>query len=560
MNFCMKEQWRPVLIGFFLLAFVGLQMLGMAYKTPLGAPPDERAHLSYIHDAMQPGAWLPDYRAGEIYLMEENVNYLKHPALYYAALALVGRALDLDIYADVRIFRLVNVLMVLLGLALFIGFCRRISIGWFPTSVLLLSVAAIPMFSYHAGSVNNDNLIYAAVALVFYGLARGVDGGLPAFGWVAIGFVIAALTKVTAGAFLSFFLLFYLLLEWRRWAIFFHERAFWVSAIGAITVVVGYYLLTHWFYGSFLPSPRYLYTLTTPDTVISFTDYLAEFGRKMTERMAGIMSHLSFGPMINQVVPIFYAMLLTPVLAGVVIRFIPAWRSQSAGRLIFFDAILLGFLAVLALHVSLGYGAYSQTGALGGMQPRYYLYLMPWLFTAAFFLLRKPNFDALLAVPLAVLVLFSFWGFMPFAQERQMTVLAGQHSPLILDTDWRVESHTLKLRVRDKVVGHVDDFSLEDGIIYARGWAFEQSTNLPVNRILLTMGDVIVGSRPSNVIRPDVMAAMASRNAEQSGFSFFAFGVPKEVEFCEFSILVEFDDGSYGVLEAGVCSPWRSIQ
>lgn len=554
----MTETSRSILIATFLLAFVGLQIVGMVFKTPLGGPSDERAHLSYIHDAMQPGAWLPNYRDGEIYLMEENINYLKHPALYYSALALVGRAAGLDVYDDLQVFRMINMLMILVGLALFIGFCRRMALGWLTTSVLTLSVTAVPMFSYYAGSVNNDNLAYAAVALVFFGLAHGVDGRPPCFGWVALGYTVAALTKVTAGAFLSFFLLFYLLLEWRRWPIFYRERAFWVSVLAAVSIIACYYLTIRWQYGSFLPSPRYLYTLTAPESVISFGEYFEEFRQKMVGRAGTVMAHVNFSPMMSQAAPAFYGMFVGPLLVWFCVRLIPGWRSRQPGRLPIADALLLGFLAVLGLHLSIGYEAYGNTGALGGMQPRYYLYLMPFVLTPAFFLLRRPEFDALLAVPLAGVVLVSFWGSVPFAQEKQYIEVISRHRPIVFDTDWPTEPYNLNLRMRSEVVGHVDDFWLRGGSVYARGWAYEAITDSPVNRVLLTLGNTIVGSRPSNVSRPDLRASTLSQNAEQTGFSFVVYGIPEGTDICELSLLVEFKDGSYGVLKAGACSPWSS--
>lgn len=556
----MKNQWiergHLVLIIVFLLSFVGLQASGMAVKTPLGAPPDERAHLSYIHDVMQPGAWMPDYRAGEIYEMEDNINYLKHPALYYSALGLFGQAVGLDVYEDLRVFRFINVGIVLVGLAFFIGFCLRMGVGWFATSLLTLSVTAVPMFGYIAGSVNNDNLAYAAVAVVFFGLAKGVSGALPGFGWVAFGFVVAALTKVTAGAFLSFFLLIYLLREWRRLPVFFSQPRFWVSAFAAISIVAGYYLIVRWQYGSFLPSPRYLYTLAPPDQLIGFSRYFEEFLQKMVGRGAGVMGHMSFSPL-RWPANIFYAgMFLLPLFFWLVLRIVSPWRSADPVRLRLADSLLFGLLGVLGLHLTIGYEAYSNTGALGGMQPRYYLYLMPLILTPAFFLLKRPSFQGLFAVPLAGLVMVSFWGSVPFFHERQYIETLGLHRAIIFDTDWPIRPYELNLRMRSAVLGHVDQFWLTGTSAYARGWAYEDITDSAVNRIVMTVGNTIVGSRPSNVTRSDLKASVGSSNAEQVGFSFAVHGLPDGTILCDLALLVEFLDGSYGVLEAGECSPW----
>lgn len=569
MSKSIPQSLRSALIVVFLLSFVGLQAVGMVYKTPLGSPPDERAHVSYIHDAMQSSTRLPDYQAGEIYRMEDNLNYLKHPALYYAALGVVGGAAGWDVYEQIYQFRLLNVVIVLVGLGFFVGFCRRMGLNWPVTSALTLSVTAVPMFSFNAGSVNNDNLAYTAVAIVLFGLAQGVvrnqqDVGpvpLPAFGWIAVGFVMAALTKVTAGAFLSFFLLFYLLREWRRLPIFFQQRAFWISALSAVFAVGGYYLFVYSQHGSFLPSPRYLYALTPPDEVITFSEYLQEFWRYMTERATGVMAHISFTPMINAAVKIYYWMFLGPLLVWLILRLIPVFRHADPARTRLADSLVLAFLAVLALHVHIGYGAYSNTGVLGGMQPRYYLYLVPVLLAPAFFLLKHRDLQTLLMLPLAAVILVSFWASVPFAQERQYIEISGRHTPLVYDIEWPAETHRLdiRLRLQTDLVGSLDEFWLERDVVYARGWAFDKSVDRPVTRVLLMLHNAMIGSRASNISRTDVRAALALPQAEQTGFAFFTYGIPEDTDLCEISLLVEFQDGSHGVLHAGECTSWALL-
>jgi len=569
MSASIPQSLRSALIVVFLLSFVGLQAVGMVYKTPLGAPPDERAHLSYIHDVMQPGGWMPDYRAGGIYLMEDNINYLMHPPLYYIAMGVVGSLAGWDVYAQIHQFRLLNVGLVLIGLGFFIGFCRRMELNWPVTSVLTLSLTAVPMFAYYAGSVNNDNLVYTAVAIVLFGLAQGTARSphpsapalLPGFGWVAVGYTIAALTKVTAGAFLTFFLLFYLLLEWRRLSLFFQQSAFWVNAFGAVLVVGGYYLFAHWQYGSFLPSPRYLYVLTPPEDLMTFSEYAQAFWRFMTTRASGVMAHISFTPMIGVAVKFYHWMFLGPLLVWLILRFIPAFRHPDPTRTRLADSLVLAVLAVLALHLHIGYGAYSNTGVLGGMQPRYYLYLAPLVLAPAFFLLKRHEIQTLLALPLAALVIISFWASVPFAQERQYIEISDRHPPLVFKTDeneWPVEIQgvDMRLRLQTDLVGSLDEFWLERDVVYARGWVFDKSDNQPVTRVMLMLQDEVIGSRASNISRPDVRAALALPQAERTGFAFYTYGIPEDTELCEISLLVEFQDGSHGVMEPGECTQW----
>ena len=79
--------------GLFSL-IVLLQSWAMAVSTPLGIPPDELAHISYIQDVVD-GAPIPDYGDGRIGNSEQR-NYLAHPPLYYSALGALCRIADID--------------------------------------------------------------------------------------------------------------------------------------------------------------------------------------------------------------------------------------------------------------------------------------------------------------------------------------------------------------------------------------------------------------------------------------------------------------------------------
>jgi 4-amino-4-deoxy-L-arabinose transferase-like glycosyltransferase len=124
---------------------------------------------------------------------------VNNPPLYYVLDAIPYRLGDAANYLDrLLLMRLLSALLAGLTVALVFLFLRELlpATPWAWT-VGALAVAFQPMFGFISGGVNNDNLLYAVAAALFYLLARAFRGGLtPRLGAV-IGLVVAAglLTK-----------------------------------------------------------------------------------------------------------------------------------------------------------------------------------------------------------------------------------------------------------------------------------------------------------------------------------------------------------------------------
>ena len=53
-------------LALLMVVFLGLQALTSVLNVPLGSPPDELAHLSYVGDAIRSPVLMPDYTNGTI--------------------------------------------------------------------------------------------------------------------------------------------------------------------------------------------------------------------------------------------------------------------------------------------------------------------------------------------------------------------------------------------------------------------------------------------------------------------------------------------------------------
>ena len=140
-----------ILLGAVIAVFAGF---AIAYTriTPIGASPDELAHLNYI-DGIADHLRLPP--AGE----QER----QQPPLYYLLGALVAKLSG----GDVRLIRLLSVGLGVLTILIVYLVARRL----FPQRPALAVgsaalVALLPETQYLAGAVNDDNLAWLAGALL----------------------------------------------------------------------------------------------------------------------------------------------------------------------------------------------------------------------------------------------------------------------------------------------------------------------------------------------------------------------------------------------------------
>ena len=551
------QTWASMPLALFMVVFVILQGIVMASHTPLSYPPDEMPHLSYIQDSIRSPLAQPDYRDGKI-MGFNQANYLAHPPLYYSTLGVVGKVFSLNPKTSYLIYRLVGVGLVGLGLVFVVLTARELGLSQTITALLLFASASVPMFSYIAGSVTNDTLLYAGMALSFYSLARignpsraGPDGLGPAL--LLVGLLIVFLTKATGAVFMVLLLGAWGLRNIRRLQPIVLLQVFWphVAALGVI--VGGYYLYTRLQHGALFPSPGKLYGATPPAEPLNLMEYSREYVSAMWRRLHGIMSHLSLAPIADRWQPLFYSMACLPIVGWLVVRFSSPLLTSNRSAVRLFDAMALATLGTVTVHLVFGYRAYLGNGVLSGLQPRYYMYLLPVLWFPFFVLCQPGWFKQAVTSAFALSALATFWTSSPQVLLKQHLALQELPRNLGYANRTGLQNMPIRLPLRSTVEGNVETLTLTNGELRAKGWAFDTRLGDKVQRVWVMAQDEFVSSVPVVIRREDVAAALGTPNALNTGFAFTARNLPTTLQPCDIRLLVEFRDGSVGALKNDLC-------
>lgn len=551
--------WASMPMALFMLMFLVLQSVVMAYNTPLSYPPDEIPHLSYVRDSIQSGTGLPDFKNGKIMGFGQP-NYLAHPPLYYSALGAVGKMFSLDPKAHYLIFRVISLSFVGIGLLFMVLTAREFGMSQGTTALTLFAASGVPMFAYLAGSVTNDTLLYTGMAMSFYGLARSLNpehAGRPTGAYLALltGALITFLTKATGMAFLVFFFGAFAALNLRQLQPALLLRQTWRQGMAFALVIGGYYLATRWHHGSLFPRPSDLYAMVPPASPLDFAGYSQEYLYTMWRRLPGILSHLSVAPIAERWVPAFYAMICLPVVGWLVVRFSSPLLTTNRSAIRYFDALALATLATVTLHLVFGYRAYLGNGVLSGLQPRYYAYLLPVIWFPFFVLCQPGWFKQSMTCLLAASALVVFWASSPFVQLKQQQALQDLPQNLTYSDRSALKQHALNMPMRDTATGHLDTLTLSNGELRGRGWTFDAQRGEKVQRLWIAAHDQFVASVPVQVRRDDVAAALGTDAALNAGFAFTARKLPANWVICDIRVIAEFRDGSFGQLRSDGCPP-----
>lgn len=541
---------------FLLTLFVSLQAIVMAINTPLGAPPDELAHLSYVKDVISNDGILPDYSEGTI-LGSARQNYMGHPPLYYSALGLVGSVLSLDAVDDYLFFRLITVFFVSAGLLLFIKGARKLDIDYLSITILLLACSAIPMFSYLAGSVNNDNLVYLGFSMVFYGVAssRGCTRVIneKSLFFIFLGAAIVFLTKATASAYLVFFILTFIWFDRRRIFALKFSKSFKLFFGASVVLVGGYYIYSLVVFGGLFPKPGNLYDISPPQNPLTIFEYVSIFLKSMWDRLPVIMSHQSIAPLNSQFLPFFYIMVLTPLAGYLLVRFNSSIRTSEKFLVNLSDSLLLAAVITVIIHIFVTYPSYLSSGLLAGMQPRYYSYLIPVIWIPFFITCTSGRLKKSIVGIIGFCVLISFWATVPFVAEKQSVKLLQKGKKIVFSENQSLDTRTMRFFIRQPGDGrgHIDKISLNGDVLSASGWIYDIKSGQPANRVTFFKDNLYLGSTSVNITRPDVEKALSKRSALNTGYSINISNLPHGTSLSEISVIAEYVDGTFAVLYSG---------
>ena len=363
-----------------------------AYRRPVTTGFDELAHASYIAQLQRDGTFWPKLESLRLldpktFAFTADASYLNHPPLYYHLLAWAGPRLE-GRPDNLFVHRLINILIVALGLTALFAFALRLPLTRLEFYALMLPLALIPVLPQLAGSINNDNLAFAGGAAALLGawsFLQTTDRR-----WLlcaAAGVLIASAAKITglmlAGGMLGAVMLVAL---WQRRA----TAANFTFSLLAIAVSTVPYIALMLEYGSPAPNTAaQLALLKDGSAAAKWTDaprfgVFGYAGFFLATFIADWMPALEQRSVLN------LAALALPVgavllaLAGFVQSLQRLVRRQAAALDVIIVAGMLAIVATLLIHAGFSYRRHLDTGWMMDAYPRYYLPLIAIIPMACF--------------------------------------------------------------------------------------------------------------------------------------------------------------------------------
>jgi hypothetical protein len=383
---------------------------------------DEVAHASYVAHIQASGEAWPALERMRLldpnsFRFTDTANYLNHPPLFYAMLAVLGPKLDGHPQA-LLVLRLIDVAAVATGFAALLGLGLAARLPRQEFYAYAVPLACIPVLVPLAGSVNNDDFAFVGGALALLGVWQLLATGRGIWLTLALaGTIVAAFAKLTGlllTAVMVAGVITYLL--WRR-------RLPWLwagAAIIAFAVACVPYLIYVVHYGS--PTPE------TPAQIALLSDGARAAGWASSPRKSFPEYLLYFiGAFVADWMPLLgprgalnYAMLIIPVaaigcgFAGAAYALRRLLRGEETPLDVVVIAGVIAIGVTFAIHVDFSYGRHLATGWLMDAYPRYYLPLaaiMPLAGLSLCGAIKEPRWrNVLLAFLIAGPVIFRIFG------------------------------------------------------------------------------------------------------------------------------------------------------
>ena len=336
------------------------------------------AHIQHSHDAW-PAFDTLRMLDPKTFKFTGEANYLDHPPVFYALLAVLGPELEGHPQA-IAAHRLINVAISALGFAALLSLGLAAGFSRYEYYAYAIPLACIPILAPLAGAINNDNLAFCGGALATLGVWQliATDHGR----WLAlalVGLVLAAWAKLTGlaltGAMLSAVIAY---LIWRkRW----HWS--WTIAVAfAFIMAAAPYVVLMMQYGSPAPdTPAQIAMIKGDAQALG----LAGLPRKSLPAYFGffvVAFVAEWMPTLNSRGILNYAMLVVPLtaltcaLAGVALSVRRLLQRQETALDAVVIAGALSLAMTFALHIRHSYADHLSTGWLMEAYPRYYLPLI----------------------------------------------------------------------------------------------------------------------------------------------------------------------------------------
>ncbi len=345
---------------------------------------DEVAHVSYVAQIQHDGEAAPVLETMRLldprtFQFTGAANYLNHPPMFYALLALLGPTLEghpQALFAD----RLIDIAIAALGFAALLGLGVAARLSREEFYAYAVPLGCIPVLVPLASAVNNDNLAFCGGAIAMLGVWQTLTSGRESWLVLALVGVVAAgwakLTGLLLGAGLVGAVIAYLL--WRK-----RLPVIWIVAASLVFALAAApyfeYMLR---YGSPTPeTPAQIALLTQGARAAGWSDLPRQsFAGYLIYFIGAFVA--DWMPTLGARNPLNYAMLAIPVaavgcaFAGLVLSLHRLWRRRETALDVIVGAGALAIGATFAIHVTYSYGRYVATGWLMDAYPRYYLPLI----------------------------------------------------------------------------------------------------------------------------------------------------------------------------------------
>ncbi len=384
-----------VVLYTFLLVLFFLKLSYYCHVIPVGIPPDEWAHISYLKYVSESDAFVPDFRKIKLIhpsdlKYSERTNYLCHPPFYYHLINITGKYL-LRIgpvsKATLLSYRRINLFLAMLSIFLLFLTVYRLPLPMSYHLFLSSALVSIPMMGILGIAINNDNLAILGGSLLIFSSAQFLRSGkIPYFFLVLIGVVISSFAKLT-GALLTYgYLLIFLFFLYKRSMLIGIKGKYYLFIVILGLLPVCYYLFILFTYGTVQPSLElldygtykeiFLSTVDPKTPVMGLFRYLRHFfGTNLLLSFSGIVAH-------KNLLKHGYLEQL-PFLVIIVVSLVALFRPNVKTKDDYTEIVYrvsryscLSIMAVLIVHFVCAYNGYLGTHYLGGAQARYYFPLV----------------------------------------------------------------------------------------------------------------------------------------------------------------------------------------
>lgn len=400
-----KEAKLLVIYGFVFVYFVFKMFY---YMEQIWYVPDEEAHISYVaYLEENPDKIIPEFEnitlygggvsRGEPrfwYFNEHKVCYLGHPPLYYHMMKLLN-ATDPqgeEMFVDLYPLKLANIVLTsfTMLIILYFGYSRmkRFTMSGFYHSVFAVAATSVPMLALCGSGVTNDNLSNLGVILFLIGVFRYYEERINygTYFFVALGFFISIMSKLTTGEILVIMLAVIFLAELiRNRNLKLIANRYFLASLPIYLIAAAYFLIILKNYGSIQPgleviAPNELNIIPKEEReVMSFFAYMEHFFKNFVYTWSGIYNGRFymmkvFKPFVRYP---FYFIVILGFVKGII--GIVQWiRKKDIYDMVYISAVISLLITIITQFLN-GYRGFIERGYMGGYQARYYLCMIPIL-------------------------------------------------------------------------------------------------------------------------------------------------------------------------------------